>query len=50
MTVENNNKYIGNNTCDNYNSRSLKTENFSKNKKMLTLNLNDNFFNKKVNS
>ena len=50
MTVDNSNKHIWNNTYDKYNSHSLKTENFNKNKKMLTLNLNDNFFNKKGNS
>ena len=36
-----------NKTYEKNNSFSLKTtENFTKNKKMLTLNLNDNFFNK----
>ena len=46
LTMENSNKHIGNNIYDKNKSCSLKTENYTKNKKMLTLNLNDNFFNK----
>ena len=52
-TMENSNKHIGNNTYDKSINYSLKTETFSKNKKMLTLNLNnDNYWskNKKGNS
>ena len=46
VTMENNNKHIGNKTYETNNCNSLKTENFSKNKKMLTLNINDNYWNK----
>lgn len=46
LTMENSNKHIGNNIYDKNKSCSLKNENYTKNKKMLTLNLNDNFFNK----
>jgi len=50
QTMENT-KHIGNITYDKSNSCSLRTENYTKNKKMLTINLNDNnFFNKKGNS
>ena len=46
LTMENSNKNNGYNMYDKNRSCSLKTENYTKNKKMLTLNLNDNFFNK----
>ena len=46
LTMENSNKYISNKTYEKNNSYSLRTENFRKNKKMLTLNLNDNLWNK----
>ncbi len=47
LTVENSNRHLGNNTYDKSISSSLKTENFKTNKKMLTLNLNnDNCWNK----
>ena len=46
LTLENSNKYIPNKTNEKNNSYSLRTENFRKNKKMLTLNLNDNLWNK----
>ena len=46
VTMENSNKYMVNQTYEKNNNSSLKTENFPKNKKMLTLNLNDNFWNK----
>ena len=45
--MENSNRHLGNNTYDKSISSSLKTENFKTNKKMLTLNLNnDNCWNK----
>ena len=47
LTMENSNRHLGNNTYDKSISSSLKTENFKTNKKMLTLNLNnDNCWNK----
>ena len=46
ITMENSNKHIVNKTYETNNCNSLKTENFPKNKKMLTLNINDNYWNK----
>ena len=46
ITMENNNKHVVNKTYEKNNSSSLKAENFPKNRKMLTLNLNNNFWNK----
>ena len=49
LTMENSNRHLGNNTYDKSISSSLKTENFKTNKKMLTLNLNnDNCWNKNM--